>query len=131
MSTTVCSQAQMVTYVLGSMLKVQELHTSLSAHRRIHPPVIHVVTLLVFAALSLSQPSTTRSTAWTARSSPRVTYTSSTTSTPRQSPREHPEAHPAPFQALTRSARIATSPLCDNESRVAEPCEQPTPHHLD
>ena len=25
--------------------------------------------------------------------------------------RERPEAHPAPFQALTRSERIATSPL--------------------
>ena len=29
--------------------------------------------------------------------------------------REHPEAHPAPFRALTRSERIAASPLCDNE----------------
>ena len=39
----------------------------LSAHKRIHLPVIHVVTLLVFAALAHSQPTTTRSTTWTAR----------------------------------------------------------------
>ena len=88
------------------------MHTSLSARKRIHPPVIHDVTLLVLAAPSLSQPTTTRSTTWTARSSPRTLYTSSATSNLLQTT---PGAHPAPFQALTRPERFATSPLCDNE----------------
>ena len=72
MSTTACSQAQMVTHVFGSRLKAQELHSSLSAHERIHPPVI----LLVLTVPYLSQPTSTRSTTWTARSSPRTLYTS-------------------------------------------------------
>ena len=72
---------------LAQGLKAQELHSSLSAHQRIHLPVIHVVTLLVLAAPSLSQPTTSRSTTWTARSSPGTLYRSSTTSTPRPSPR--------------------------------------------
>ena len=63
------------------MCLAQELHSSLSAHKRMHPAVIHVVTLLVLVAAFLSQPAITQSTTWTARSSPRTLYTTSTTST--------------------------------------------------
>ena len=129
MSTTVCSQAQMVTYVLGSRLKAQELHSSLSAHKRLHPPVIHVVTLLVLPAPSLSQPTTTRSTTWTARSSPRTLCISSTNSTLRPSPRTRRSSSTS-IPSANKVGKNRYKSSVTTKSRVAEPCEQSTPHFL-
>ena len=94
---------------------MSQLQRHLRACESVRFQVIHVIAMLVLAAPSLSQSATTRSTTWTARSLLQEHSTH-----PAQLPhhdllREHPETHPAPFQALTRSVRIAASPLCDNE----------------
>ena len=70
MSTTGCSQAHVVTCVLGSSMSQLQRH--LCACERVRFQVIHVIAMLVLAAPSLSQPTTTRSTTCTARSSPRT-----------------------------------------------------------
>ena len=108
MSTTGCSQAHAVTCVLSSSMSQLQRH--LCACKRVRFQVVHVIAMVVLAALSLSQPTT-----WTARSSPGTLYTSSTTSTPRASRRTPRSASSSiPSSKKVRKNRYKSS-LCNNE----------------
>ena len=108
---------------LGSSMSQLQRH--LCACKRVRFQVIHVIAMLVFAALSPSQPTTTRSTKWTARSSPRTLHI------------EH-NFYTTTFSdncklillnsRLLHGRKVSLQVLSVTaKSRVAEACEQSTP----
>ena len=97
-------------------LKAQELHSSLSAQKRIHPPVIHVVTLLFLPHfLSHNLPQHEAPPGQHDLLQEHSLYTSTTTSTPRLSPRTASSSCSTPDYNNVGKNRYKSSLLCDNK----------------
>ena len=107
-----CSQAHMVTCVLGSSMSQLQRH--LCGCKRVRFQVIHVIAMLVLAAPSLSH-SLPQHEAPPGQHDLLQEHSTHPAQLLHHDLLREPQAHPAQLQTFTRLERIAASPLCDNE----------------